>query len=99
MGDVNRSRILKAVLAVVAVILVLAIAGFLWWAQPQPLLPEATAALTSTPAATYTEVDGNLTFAPVGTTPTTGLVLYPGGKVPPAAYAPQARAIAEHGYL
>ena len=31
--------------------------------------------------------------------PTTGLVLYPGGKVPSAAYAPQARAIAELGYL
>jgi dienelactone hydrolase len=28
-----------------------------------------------------------------------GLILYPGGKVPPAAYAPQARAIAEAGYL
>ena len=40
-----------------------------------------------------------ITFTPTRRQPTTGLVLYPGGKVPPAAYAPQARAIAELGYL
>jgi dienelactone hydrolase len=96
---VTRSRVLKALLGVLAVILVVAIAGFLWWAQPQPLLPEATAALSSTPAASYAEVDGNLTYTPVGAAATVGLVLYPGGKVPPAGYAPQARAIAEKGYL
>jgi len=95
----TRSRILKAVLGLVATILVFVVLGFLWWAQPQPLLPEATEALTSTPAATYTEENGNLTYTPTGATPTTALVLYPGGKVPPAAYAPQARAIAERGYL
>ncbi len=31
--------------------------------------------------------------------PTTGLILYPGGKVPPAAYAPAAREIAAAGHL
>ena len=39
------------------------------------------------------------TYTPVGAVPTTGLILYPGGKVPSAAYAPQARAIAERGYF
>jgi hypothetical protein len=74
--------------------------GFLWWAQPQPLLPEATAALSSTPAATFDEGDdGRLTYTPTAGPPRVGLVLYPGGKVPPAAYAPAARAIAEQGYL
>jgi hypothetical protein len=72
---------------------------FAWWVQPQPLLPEATAALASTPLATFAEDSGRLTFTPVGPPPTVGLVLYPGGKVPPAAYAPQARAIGEAGYL
>ncbi len=67
--------------------------------QPQPLLPEATAALASTPGATFVDDDGNLTYTPVGAAPTTGLILYPGGKVPSAAYAPQARAIAERGYF
>jgi len=96
---VTRSRVLQGVLAVVAVLLVAGIAGFLWYAQPQPLLPEANAALASTPTVTFTEEGGNLIYTPVGTSPTTGLVLYPGGKVPSAAYAPQARAIAELGYL
>ena len=77
------------------------VVGFLWYAQPQPLLPEATAALASTEP-WRRSCDGStadLTFTPVGATPTTGLILYPGGKVPSAAYAPQARAIAERGYL
>ena len=80
-------------------LLVAGIAVFLWYAQPQPLLPEANAALASTPTVTFTEDDGNLVYTPVGAPPTTGLVLYPGGKVPSAAYAPQARAIADRGYL
>lgn len=72
----------------------------LWWAQPQPLLPEATAALASTPEATFEEGhDGRLTWTPTGWPPTVGLVLYTGGKVPLAAYAPAARAIAEQGFL
>ena len=73
--------------------------GFLWYAQPQPLLPEATAALASTERATYDGSNGLITFTPTAGTPTTGLILYPGGKVPSAGYAPQARAIAEAGYL
>jgi hypothetical protein len=88
--------VLVALVALVAI----GIGGFLWYAQPQPLLPEATAALASTPAATFDEgPDGRLTYAPTAREPRTGLVLYTGGKVPPAAYAPAARAIAEQGYL
>jgi hypothetical protein len=96
----RRRQIVLGAVAVVLVGLVVAIAGFLWWAQPQPLLPEATAALASTPAATFEQGDdGRLTFTPTAARPTTGLVLYPGGKVPPAGYAPAARAIAEAGHL
>ena len=74
--------------------------GFLWWARPQPLLPEAQAALASTPAATFDAGgDGRLTWTATAQAPSIGLVLYTGGKVPPAAYAPAARAIAEQGYL
>lgn len=82
-------------LALVAV----GVIGFLWFAQPQPLLPEATAALASTDLATYDGSNGLITFTPTAGTPTTGVILYPGGKVPPAGYAPPARAIAEGGYL
>jgi pimeloyl-ACP methyl ester carboxylesterase len=91
--------VVKAALATLAMLLVVGIVGFLWYAQPQPLLPEANAALSSTATVTFTEDDGNLVYTPIGTSPTTGLVLYPGGKVPSAAYAPQARAIADLGYL
>lgn len=79
---------------------VVAVVGFLWWARPQPLLPEAEAALSSSPAATFEAgVDGRLTWVATAAPPTIGLVLYTGGKVPPAAYAPAARAIAEAGFL
>jgi Alpha/beta hydrolase family len=95
----TRSRVLKVVLATAGLLLVGGIAVFLSYAQPQPLLPEANAALASTATVAFVEDDGNLVYTPVGAAPKTGLVLYPGGKVPPAAYAPQARAIAELGYL
>jgi len=38
-------------------------------------------------------------FRPLATPPTTGLIFYPGGLVDPRAYAPQARALAQAGYL
>ena len=95
----TRRRVLRGLLLGAAVVLVVLVGAFAWWVQPQPLLPEATAALASTPGATFTEQSGRLTYTPVGKPPTVGLILYPGGKVPPAAYAPQARAIAEAGYL
>jgi hypothetical protein len=96
----RRRRILVRLGIGLLVVLALAIAAFLWWARPQPLLPEATAALASTPSATFEQGDdGRLTFTTSARPPTIGLVLYTGGKVPPAAYAPAARAIAEAGYL
>ncbi len=95
----TRSRVLRGIGLALVVLLAVGAVGFLWYAQPQPLLPEATAALASTERATYDGTDGLITFTPTAGQPTTGLVLYPGGKVPSAAYAPQARAIAELGYL
>ena len=96
----HRGRVLRRVLLGIVVLAVLGIAAFLWWARPMALLPEATAALASTAEVTVQEADdGTLTFVPTGVTPTTGLVLYPGGRVPPAAYAPAARAIASAGHL
>lgn len=91
---------LRGLLLVLVLLVAAGIGGFLWYAQPQPLLPEASAALASSSAAMFDQQPGGrLTFTPTATSPTTGLVLYPGGKVPPAAYAPAARAIAEAGYL
>ena len=95
----RRGRILRIIGVSLLVLVAVGAIGFLWWAQPQPLLPEATAALASTELAAYDGSDGLITFTPTAGTPTTGVILYPGGKVPPAAYAPAARAIAEAGYL
>jgi hypothetical protein len=96
----RRRRILLAILVIIGAVLAIGIGVFVWWAQPQPLLPEATAALSSSAGADFIQdADGRLTYTPAGSDPTTGLVLYPGGKVPPAGYAPTARAIAEAGYL
>jgi pimeloyl-ACP methyl ester carboxylesterase len=61
-------------------------------------MPEALAALE-----TSSEVDVEtgpwLVFRPAAGEPTTGLILYPGGRVDPRAYAPPARAMAAQGYL
>lgn len=96
----RRLRRRWAVLGLVVVgLVVVLVGGLAWYFSPQPLLPEATAALASTPAATFTEEPTGLTFTPTVATSPTGLVLYPGAKVPAEAYAPTARAIAERGYL
>jgi dienelactone hydrolase len=96
----RRRRIAVAIIGVVIALAVIGAGAFLWYAPPVPLLPEATAALASTDAVEYTVgADGTLLYTPTASEPTVGLVLYPGGKVPPAAYAPAARAIAEAGFL
>jgi len=93
-----RFRLRYLGLIAVAILVVLAL-GAAWWLQPQPLLPEATASLESTPAVAFEDVDGRLEWRPADDAYDTGLVLYPGGKVPAAAYGPAAQAIAAQGYL
>jgi hypothetical protein len=91
----SRRRIVGAIAGIVALALV--VAG-VWFLQPQPLLPEATAALRSTDSVVFSDSEGWLAYRPVGSTPTTGLIFYPGGKVEAAAYAPAAQAMAARGY-
>jgi hypothetical protein len=95
---VQRPR-LRTVGIVLLVLIALAGAGFLWFVRPQPLLPEATASLASTPEVTFTDNDGRLEWAPADGSYDMGLVVYPGAKVPPAAYGPLAQQIAAEGYL
>jgi dienelactone hydrolase len=47
----------------------------------------------------FAELDGRLEWAPADGDYATGLVVYPGGKVPAAGYGPLARSIAAEGYL
>jgi hypothetical protein len=88
-------KILAALIGIAAILLV--IVGT-WYVQPQPLLPEARAALASTATVTFADEPGWLAFSPVEGGHATGLVIYPGAKVEPAAYAPAAQAIAAAGY-
>jgi Alpha/beta hydrolase family len=88
-------RLVAAVALVAAVIL---IGGLGYFSIPQPLLPEAHDALASTPDVAFRREADRYVFEPTATA-TTGLILYPGGKVDPVAYAPTARRLAELGYL
>jgi hypothetical protein len=73
-------------------------AGLVWFSWPQQVLPEAEAAMVSTADVTVTESGGTITFAPTSGA-AAGFIFYPGGKVPPPAYAIPAHAIADAGYL
>ena len=73
--------------------------SFLWWAaQVMPPMPQALAAMQS---GNGVAVDASrwLAFRPDAGTPRTGLILYPGARVDPRAYAPTARTIAAAGHL
>jgi pimeloyl-ACP methyl ester carboxylesterase len=81
------------------ILLVVAIAGFVIWAET-PLGPDpiAQAAMLSNARVQVSE-DGWITFEPVQSSSDKGLILYPGGRVDPRSYAPTAQAIASQGYL
>jgi hypothetical protein len=78
---------------------ILGLAAFVIWAGTGPgPMPEALAALESD-ARVHVETAPWLVFQPANQDPTVGLILYPGGRVDPRAYAPTARALAEEGHL
>jgi dienelactone hydrolase len=81
-----------------ALLILAGVAFFLWASAAATPMPEALAALQSD-ASVQVETDPWLLFQPVDSDPTVGLILYPGGRVDPRAYAPTARALAEEGYL
>ena len=92
-------RLLKRLGLALGLLLVIASAGFVIWAEtPLGPMPEALAALESGPDV-QVETDPWLTFTPTDAQPTLGLILYPGGRVDPRSYAPPARQIAAAGYL
>jgi pimeloyl-ACP methyl ester carboxylesterase len=90
----------RAAALVFFVLLTIAVAGFVIWASnPLGPLPEAIDALESGPDVSVTTLATGWLFEPTGDTPSTGLVLYPGGRVDPRSYAPLARAIAAEGHV
>jgi acetyl esterase/lipase len=95
-----RSKIVRVFGLGLLAIVTVAVVGFVIWAQDaHPPEPEALAALNET-SAIEIETEPWLSFNPTspGQPVTTGLILYPGGRVDPRAYAPVARLIALRGY-
>ncbi|NJD60820.1 MAG: alpha/beta hydrolase [Anaerolineales bacterium] len=79
--------------------LAVAVIGFVAWGSIVPApMPEAIAALQSDEQVQVT-TEPWLVFEPTQQIPTTGFIIYPGGRVDPRSYAPQANTIAEQGYL
>jgi hypothetical protein len=93
-----KSRILRNIIMALTAVLFIVAAGFVIWAEtPAPVLESAQQALQSDSSVKVVQ-DEWMVFEPLGVTPELGLILYPGGRVDPAAYASPARAIAEQGY-
>lgn len=92
-------KLWQKIVFAVLLVFVIAVGVFVIWGEtPLGPAPEALAALQSDSQVQVTN-DRWLAFQPAGEQPDTGLVLYPGGRVDYRSYAPQARAIAERGYL
>jgi pimeloyl-ACP methyl ester carboxylesterase len=91
----NWTRILLAFLG----LLTLLTLGFvIWGSTPAKPMPEALTALQSD-STVIVETGKWLVFTPASSHPTTGFIIYPGGRVDYRAYSPSARQIAEHDYL
>ncbi len=92
-------RVLKRWWWLVPLLLLAAVAAFvIWGSTPAAPMPEALPAVQSD-AQVVVDAEPWLVFQPAEEQPSTGLILYPGARVDPRAYAPAARAIAEKGYL
>jgi dienelactone hydrolase len=92
-------RVLKRWWWLLPLMLILIFGGFVIWASTAAApMPEALEALQSD-SQVQVETDPWLVFRPVGDDPAVGLILYPGARVDPRAYAPAARALAQEGYL
>lgn len=88
----------RVLVGALVVLLVVVVGVTAWMAIPQPLLPEAEAALASTPTVTFEDEGDWLAYRPTAGAASAGVILVPGAKVSAEAYAPTAQAIAEAGY-
>lgn len=70
-----------------------------WGNDAYPPQQPALDALQSDAQVTVTQHDGFITFEPVAVQPTTGFILYPGGRVDYRVYAPVLHQIAAQGFF
>jgi predicted esterase len=87
----------KKILFVLAIVSILIVGSTLFYlTNASEAMPEAMAAMKSDGKVEVTATD-SIVFTPKNTKANTALIIYPGAKVKPEAYAPTARAFAEQG--
>ncbi len=91
-------RLLPWLVGIVVCLLLFVVASFAFWLHPFSASPVALTAMQSGNGVTVSTNGDQITFMPT-TPPTTGLIFYPGARIPPESYAVYMRAFAEHGYL
>lgn len=93
-----RPRIKRVGVAVAALLAAAVLAAAFWLATP--LGPDARAreALEPGDGISVERTDWGWELWPSASTPATGVVMYPGGRVDPRSYAPLARGLAQAGY-
>jgi hypothetical protein len=91
-------RSFKRLIVITLLILLIIATGFIIWANTPP--DPMTEAINAMKSSTEVQVSDEpwIVFEPAGVPASTGLILYPGGRVDPRAYAPIARSIAQQGY-
>jgi Alpha/beta hydrolase family len=80
-------------------IIFVAVIGFVAWGAIVPSPTPEVKAFLKPDYEVLVSTDRWLVFRPILYTPSTGFIIYPGGRIDPRAYAPQAHAIAAQGYL
>ncbi len=87
------------IILVILLLIVVALSGLVVWAEtPLGPMPEVNQSLKSD--STVKVMTGKwLVFSPVLSSNSTGLIIYPGGRVNYKSYAPIAHALAAKGYL
>ena len=88
------------ILWILPILLLVIVGGFVLWAETAPAAnADAQNALKSGSDVTVSIENGWYVFTPVGVSPDTGFIFYPGGRVDEKAYALALREIAAQGYL
>lgn len=90
------------VFTIIAGLLLAGLATGAWFIRPQQVMDSGSAALSGNDLVSVEERKvngaGGFLFTPEEGKKSVGFVFYPGARVPPRAYAPNALAIAERGY-
>ena len=94
----DKQQIIKSI-KILLIILLVGFSAFTIWAYTPPRpMEEAVEALQSSETVSVFEERNYLAFVP-NQNASTGLILYPGGRINPKSYAPTAHNLAKEGYI